>query len=222
VDAAASLLAGHCLWHSRALSWPRHQPTKLTPSLPRHGQKLRQKNSFCCQECTDGLIKSNAQAKHILAQSPTTGRRLPPPMQGAPNLCTSCTLPHLGLCCSSEGSKAEVRAYGHILAPHPWPIQAENTSCMKRGCMEGAMHGRLCSQLVLVPLHGLRLTRTTAAQLIKLLSDCIACTRGEAQGSMVLAYACNAGRRAACNKSQSKMCTLCRWRSLRHTVVFQA
>jgi hypothetical protein len=40
-------------------------------------------DSLCCQEYTDGLIKSNAQAKHILAQSPGP----PPPTCRAPQTC---------------------------------------------------------------------------------------------------------------------------------------
>jgi hypothetical protein len=89
--------------------------------------KTAQIDSFRSQECTDVLIKSNAQAKHILAHSPNPvedhhTQWHPCHRQGASNLCTSCTRPYLGPCCSSEGSTTGVRAHSQILANPPLPL----------------------------------------------------------------------------------------------------
>jgi hypothetical protein len=76
-------------------------------------------DSLGCQERPDVLIRSNALAKLILAQSPPPGAgghtTPPPPRQGAP-ACASCTRPYLGLCYMV---KARSKAYGHILAITP-------------------------------------------------------------------------------------------------------
>jgi hypothetical protein len=95
-NAAACLLAawaGQCLWNARALSGPKHQPTQLTQILPRFGQKLRQSPPFRAKNALMGSVSKTLKPStswhkaHNWRRPPTPS----PQMQGAPNLCKSCT-----------------------------------------------------------------------------------------------------------------------------------
>jgi hypothetical protein len=107
------------------LSGRKHQPTQLTRILPRLGQTLLLSPPFGARSAgTDGLIKSDAQAKHIRHQIQKPVEDAPPPPDAGCTklLCTSYTRHFIGFCYSLEGSKLGVRVYGLILAnPSPSP-----------------------------------------------------------------------------------------------------